>query len=154
MERLGDSLRGALRQAGAPDMGALTEITRAWPAAVGDGIARSAWPQRVGRDGTLHVATISSAWAFELGLLAEEIIGKLRAAVGKSAPASITFTPGPIPAPPAALAEVAVAPLSVDAETRRLAEELTAAMSDAELRETIARAAAASLARAASDRGF
>jgi hypothetical protein len=35
-----------------------------------------------------------------------------------------------------------------------LADELTAAMTDAELRETIARAAAASLAKAASSRHF
>jgi hypothetical protein len=47
-----------------------------------------------------------------------------------------------------------VAPLEVDDETRLLAEELTSGMSDAELRETIARAAAASLARAASSRHF
>ena len=36
----------------------------------------------------------------------------------------------------------------------RLAAELTSEMSDAELRATIARAAAASLARTASDRRF
>ena len=43
---------------------------------------------------------------------------------------------------------------AVDSATRALAVELTAEMGDAELRETIARAAAASLARAASDRHF
>jgi hypothetical protein len=42
----------------------------------------------------------------------------------------------------------------VDEPTRRLAAELTSEMSDGELRETIARAAAASLARAASNRRF
>jgi len=47
-----------------------------------------------------------------------------------------------------------VEPPEIDDATRLLAEELTAGMSDAELRETIARAAAASLARAASSRHF
>lgn len=155
MERLDGSVRGALRGAGVPDAGALAEVTRVWPSAVGDAIARAAWPQRISRDGTLLVATSSSAWAFELGLLADEILQKLAAAVGAGAPTALKFAPGPIPAPPAPLpAEAVPTPPAVDDETRRLASELTAAMSDEELRETIARAAAASLAKAASDRGF
>ena len=155
MERLDGSVRGALRGAGVPDAGALAEVTRVWPAAVGDAIARAAWPQRIARDGTLLVATSSSAWAFELGLLADEILAKLAAAVGDGAPGAVKFAPGPLPAPPAPLpAEALPTPPAVDDETRRLASELTAAMSDEELRETIARAAAASLAKAASDRGF
>ncbi len=101
MERLDGSVRGALRGAGVPDAGALAEVTRVWAAAVGDAIARAAWPQRIARDGTLLVATSSSAWAFELGLLADEILQKLALAVGKGAPAAIKFAPGPIPAPPA-----------------------------------------------------
>jgi len=153
MERLEGSLRGALRDVGVPDAGALAEITTCWPATVGDAIARAAWPQRIARDGTLHVATASSSWAFELGLLGEEILRKLTAAVGSSAPTSIRFSPGPIPAPPAP----AVAPTArpeIDPEARRLADELTVAMSDDEMRETIARAAAASLSRPTDDRGF
>ena len=62
MERLDGSVRGALRRAGVPDAGALAEVTRAWPEAVGDGIARAAWPQRLARDGTLHVTTVSATW--------------------------------------------------------------------------------------------
>jgi hypothetical protein len=42
----------------------------------------------------------------------------------------------------------------VDDETRLLAEQLTSEMGDADLRATIARAAAASLAKTASDRHF
>jgi len=45
-------------------------------------------------------------------------------------------------------------PPQIDDATRLLAEELTRAMTDEELRETIARAAAASLARAPADRRF
>jgi hypothetical protein len=121
---------------------------------VGDAIARAAWPQRISRDGTLQVATVSAAWAFELGLLAEQILGKLAETLGGSAPGAVKFAPGPVPAHGAPSVEPAPGPLEVDEPTRRLAEELTAGMSDSELRETIARAAAASLARAASNRRF
>ena len=61
-----------------PDAGALADVTRVWPEAVGDAIARAAWPQRIARDGTLLVAATSSSWAFELGLLGEEILAQAR----------------------------------------------------------------------------
>ena len=155
MERLEGSVRGALRGAGVPDAGALAGVVRVWPAAVGDAISRAAWPQRIARDGTLLVAASSATWAFELGLLADEILGKLAAAVGEGAPTAIRFSPGAVPSPPAPVGGAAVAvPPEIDDATRLLAAELTLAMTDDELRATIARAAAASLARAASDRDF
>jgi hypothetical protein len=155
MDRLDSSVRGALRSAGVPDAGTLAAVTEAWPAAVGDAIARSAWPQRIARDGTLLVATSSATWAFELGMLGDEILAKVAAAVGAGAPTAVRFAPGPIPAPPAASPEATAGPaVEVDDATRRLAAELTAGIGDTELRGTIARAAAASLARAASDRRF
>lgn len=153
MERLDGSVRGALRDAGVPDAGALAEVTERWPAAVGDAIARAAWPQRISRDGTLHVATASSSWAFELGLLGDEILRKLAGTVGQSAPTRIRFAPGPIPAAAAPVSRP-VAPVEIDPDARRLADELTAGIGDDELRETIARAAAASLSRPPDDRGF
>ena len=155
MERLEGAVRGALRGAGVPDAGALADVTRLWPEIVGDAIARASWPQRISRDGTLQVAAASSTWAFELGLLADQILGKLAAEIGTGAPTTIRFNPGPVPAPPAPLpAETPQQPLEIDADTRLLAEELTSAMTDAELRDTIARAAAASLAKAAYSRRF
>jgi hypothetical protein len=155
MERLGETLRGALRGAGVPDVGALADVTRAWPETVGDAIARAAWPQRIARDGTLLVAAASSTWAFELGLLGEDILTKLASAVGPGAPTAIRFSPGVVPAPPAPLAGgTAAEPPEIDDPTRLLADELTSAMTDDELRATIARAAAASLAKAAADRRF
>ena len=155
MERLDGAVRGALRGAGVPDAGALADVTRLWPAVVGDAIARASWPQRIARDGTLLVAAASSTWAFELGLLADQILAKLAAEIGSGAPTAIRFAPGPVPTPPAPLpSETPVEPPEIDDATRLLAEELTAGMSDADLRETIARAAAASLARAASSRHF
>ena len=68
MERIGEDVE---RQLGRFDGGgAMPRIVAAWPAAVGDEVARNAWPARVARDGTLHVHTSSSVWAFELGQLA------------------------------------------------------------------------------------
>ena len=103
MERLDGSVRRALRGVGVPDAGQVAELTAAWPAAVGDAIARAAWPQRVSRDGTLVVATSSSTWAFELGRMAPEILEKLREAVPGAAPTGLKFVPGPVPEPPAPL---------------------------------------------------
>ena len=44
----------------------LAELADRWPEAVGEAIARNAWPSRIARDGTLHVNTADSVWAFEL----------------------------------------------------------------------------------------
>ena len=85
----------------------------------------------------------------------EAALARLAAAVGEAAPTAITFRPGEVPAPPAPAAGAAVAERpAIAPATRLLAEELTCAMTDQDLRATIARAAAASLARDASDRGF
>ena len=55
----------------------MAELVERWPGAVGSQIARFAWPARIARDGTIHVATSDSVWAFELGQRAEEIGGRL-----------------------------------------------------------------------------
>ena len=152
MDRLGDEVRYALRGVGVPDAGALAEIVRVWPAVTGDAIARSAWPSRLSRDGTLHVATLSSTWAFELTSLAGELLERLRGALPDAAPSALRFAPGPLPAPAAETrADRVSSPPAVGPDERRLADELTASLSDAELRSTIARAAAASLARGAAE---
>jgi hypothetical protein len=155
MERLAGSVRQALAGVGVPDAGQLAEITRAWPATVGDPIARAAWPQRISRDGTLHVAVLSSTWAFELGRMAPEILAKLIEALPGSAPSALRFAPGPVPEPPAPLPEQQAHPVASPApEEVRAGAALAAGATDPELRETIGRAAAASLARARSARRF
>jgi hypothetical protein len=146
MERLDGSVRRALRSSGVPDAGLLAEVTRAWPHAVGAAIARAAWPQRLGRDGTLHVTTVSSTWAFELGRMEEEIRAKLAAGLGDAAPPALRFAPGPVPAPPAP--EEAPAPTPAPSpEEASAAASLAAGIEDPGLREAVRRAAAASLAR-------
>ena len=75
-ERIGDDVRRELARFG-PAAG-MTEIVRAWPGAMGDQIMRNAWPARLARDGKLHVATSSSAWAFELAQLESKLLARLR----------------------------------------------------------------------------
>ncbi|HEY7178250.1 MAG TPA: DUF721 domain-containing protein [Gaiella sp.] len=150
MERLDGSVRHALRTSGVPDAGLLAEIARAWPEAVGPAIARAAWPQRLGRDGTLHVTTVSSTWAFELGRMEEEVRAKLAESLG-AAPRTLRFATGPVPEPPAA-EEAAAEPRVPTDEEASVAAELAAAIEDPELREAVRRAAAAGLARGRGDR--
>ena len=147
---IGDDVRRELSRFG-PSAG-MAEVLAAWPAAVGEGIAHNAWPARIGRDGTLHVAVTSSAWAFELGTHAAEILGRLREALGAEAPAALRFTPGRVPEPEPD--EAAQAPTAVPRPTAaELAEaaEAAAAIEDPELRELVRRAAAASLATTRDD---
>ncbi len=153
MERIDDEVRRSLGTAGVPDAGVLADVVRAWPSAVGPAIARAAWPTRVGRDGTLHVATASATWAFELGHLADGIRSKLEAHLGEATPPVIRFAPGPLPAPgpPAEKGRAAPRPTEDD---DRLATAIASAVDDDALRELVRRAAAASLAGRRSGRSF
>ena len=148
MEPLGDDVRRELARFG-PQAG-LGEVVAAWPAAVGPGIAANAWPARIARDGTLHVATSSSAWAFELTQLEATVRTKLAARLEGDAPPAFRFAPGPLPEsggePVEASKRVVPRPSRAEVEAgQRIAGEIA----DSALRETVARAAAASLAAVA-----
>jgi hypothetical protein len=133
----------------------MAEVVTAWPGAVGEAIARNAWPARIGRDGTLHVHASSSAWAFELAQLESELLGRLREAVGDAAPPRLRFAVGNVPESlPATDADVRPAVPEPTEDEVGQAAELTAGIGDEELRKLVQRAAAASLARARSDRTF
>lgn len=151
MERIGREVERTLERTGGGAGLALAEITRVWPAAVGEAVSRQAWPARVGRDGTLHVTASSATWAFELDRLSGEIEERLSAALGNRAPTALRFKVGPIPEPgadptasPGAPSEGFPSSPETDAEAARAAS----AIDDPELRELVARAARASLARA------
>ena len=109
MDRLERQVRRELGRfgpvAGDTQHGDIVGIVRAWPAAVGETVARNAWPARFARDGTLHVNTASATWAFELGRLVTTILEQLRSELGESTPPALRFAPGPIPEPEPEAAE-------------------------------------------------
>ncbi|MBD0338427.1 MAG: DUF721 domain-containing protein [Thermoleophilia bacterium] len=151
IERLGDDVARELRRFG--PQGAMADVVGAWPVAVGEAIARNAWPARIARDGTLHVSTSSSAWSFELAQLAPELLARLGATLHESAPKALKFSPGPLPEAPAQGGGTAPDPLpDPTPEERALASAISSEIEDEELRKLVARAAAASLAQQRSDR--
>ncbi|MBA3736403.1 MAG: DUF721 domain-containing protein [Actinobacteria bacterium] len=149
MERVGDRVAKELRRFG-PASG-MAPVVELWVATVGAEIARNAWPARLARDGTLHVHTQDSIWAFELTSRAEEIRGRL----GASAPRRLAFAPGPLPEPAEdSLEGVGQRPPPPSLEHVAKAESLTREIRDEELRKVVAKAAAASLSRHDNDRSF
>ncbi|MFL6006636.1 MAG: DciA family protein [Gaiellaceae bacterium] len=149
LERLADAVRGELSRFGT--QAEIGRIADAWPVAVGEQIARNAWPARIARDGTLHVSTSSSAWAFELTQLEAAIREKL----GELAPPKLRFAPGPLPEPPTNAEDVSSANAPEPSAADRVrASELAAGIADEKLRNLVARAAAASLAGSRSRRSI
>src|SRR4029453_10916986 len=86
---------GVLGRLGPP--GAISTVVAVWPEAVGPAIAANAWPARIARDGTLHVSTGSSAWAFELTQLEETVRTRLRERLGDATPKRIRLAGGHLP---------------------------------------------------------
>ena len=154
MERLARSLGVELGRLGPADGADLAAIVAAWPDAVGAENARRAWPARIGRDGTLHVHTADAVWAHQLTMLGPQILSSLHERVAGSAPTAIRFAAGPLPAPTDL--EQTQRPRPAEPTARDVAEaaELTTSLADGELRDLVARAAAASLAKARSGRRF
>jgi hypothetical protein len=142
LQRIGDDLKRELARFG-PQAG-MPELVDRWPAAVGETIARFAWPARIARDGTLHVHTADSTWAFELGHRSAEIAQRVGVA-------KIRFAPGPLPEPSQERLETAVVPT---AEDDARAAEIAAPIDDENLRESVQKAVRLSLARSRFDRPF
>lgn len=67
---------GAALEGAAPAT-ALAAVQRAWPAAVGEAIAREATPVAE-RSGVVTVACRSATWAEELDLLGDQILARIR----------------------------------------------------------------------------
>ena len=149
MERIGDAVRSELGRFGTT--GAMADLVALWPGAVGDAMAANAWPARLSRDGTLHVNTSSSAWAFELGQLESDIRGRL----GEQAPAKLRFAPGPLPETAPSVSETRrEPPPEPSSEDAAQARGWAAAIDSEELRKTVEKAARASLASTSDDRSF
>jgi hypothetical protein len=151
MERIGGDVRRELDRFGSA--GAIADIVSAWPGAVGETIAINAWPARLARDGTLHVAAASSAWAFELQQLESEVAASLREVLGAGSPARLRFAPGPLPELSAPVWEGPPAPpLEPTLAQAREAHALAAEIESEDLRKSVEKAARASLARCSADR--
>ena len=144
---IGDEVRRELGRFG--PAGKMGEIVSAWPQAVGPGIAANAWPARVSRDGTLHVNTASSTWAFELAQLSESVLARLRGLLGEDSPAALRFAAGPLPELGEEVEtlrdETVPKPTATQIEE---AERIAAPIEDPALREAVGRAVSASLAAA------
>jgi hypothetical protein len=113
---------------------------------VGTVIARNAWPARIGRDGTLHVNTADSVWAFELGQRAAEIAARLEVP-------ALRFVPGPLPRPESDEAKESRPPLQeASPEQASAAAAIAAPIADEKLRETVQKAVLSGLRRQATGR--
>ena len=143
MEPVGDQIRAELSRVGA-DSAAAGDAVTAWAAAVGEEIARNAWPARTQPDGTLVVHVRDAIWGFELtqraGEISERLPGRPR----------LKFTPGPLP--DTTPEPTTAPPVEASSEHAREAADLTADIVDPNLRESVAKAIKAALARAPHDR--
>ena len=120
----------------------MAELVEQWPEAVGEAIARNAWPARIARDGTVHVNTADSVWAFELGQNAAEIAGKLGAR-------KVRFAAGPLPE---AVEEAhAAAPVRASPQDEERARAIASSIDDEKLRESVQKAVSLSLAMGRED---
>jgi hypothetical protein len=140
MDPLGPDIRSELARYG-PQAG-MAELVERWPEVVGEAIARNAWPARIARDGTVHINTADSVWAFELGHKAAEIAGKL--GVEK-----LRFAAGPLPE---ADEDAHVSPpVETSPEDEERARAIASSISDPNLRESVQKAVSLSLARGRED---
>jgi hypothetical protein len=119
----------------------MAELVERWPSAVGPVIARNAWPARIARDGTVHVHTADSVWAFELGQRASEIAEKLGAA-------AVRFAPGPLPEPDE---EPVERPVETTPEDDERARAIASSITDRKLRESVQKAVSFGLVRGRDD---
>jgi hypothetical protein len=142
VEPVGEQIRAELSRVGA-DSGAGDAVT-AWPSAVGEEIARNAWPARTQPDGTLVVHVRDAIWGFELTQRAAEISGRLP---GRP---RLRFTPGPLP--DTGLEPPAAPPVQASPAHEREAAALAAGIEDPQLRESVAKVIKIALARSSHDR--
>ena len=144
IDKIGEQVRSELSRVGA-DSGAGDAVT-AWSAAVGDEIARNAWPARTQPDGTLVVHVRDAIWGFELTQRAAEISERLP---GRP---RLRFTPGPLPE--TTLEPPPERPAEASPEQAREAAAITAEIVDPDLRESVAKVIKAALVRPPHDRSI
>jgi hypothetical protein len=139
LDPLAEEIRSELARFG-PQAG-MAELVEKWPDAVGPAIARNAWPARIAKDGTIHVNTADSVWAYELGQRGAEIAAALGVPKAR-------FAPGPLPE---ASEEAAPLPLDVTPEDAERARAIASSIEDENLRKSVQKAVSFSLARGRAD---
>lgn len=135
-----DLLPGGLGSIG----GDLGRVVGAWPAIVGDKLARVTTPSRL-REGVLHVRCASASWAQALLGTELQVMDRIAAQLGEGLVVRLTARAGG----PAPRVEVnpAPAPLpDLTADQHAAMDDLVATISDPELRARM-RAAASATAR-------
>jgi predicted nucleic acid-binding Zn ribbon protein len=84
----GEAFR-VVRERAAPKTG-LAAVQAAWTAALGERLAEVATPVSE-RAGTLTVECVDGVWAHELDLMQEQLLERLREALGERAPETLKF---------------------------------------------------------------
>jgi predicted nucleic acid-binding Zn ribbon protein len=79
----------AARDRAAPRTG-LAAVQAAWGDVVGEGVAKVATPVSE-RAGTVTVECVDSVWAQELDLMQDQLLARLRDALGELAPSALRF---------------------------------------------------------------
>jgi hypothetical protein len=148
LEALSDVIGGALPESAgrAADVAA---IARRWPEAVGEAIAREAWPARLTPDGELVVHASAAVWASELTQLARQLQGRLEA-VGIVPAPRLRFTVGAVPR--RRLPDHEKGPKTAPPPDPR-ADRWTESIRDPELREAVSTAARSWLERSRRESG-
>ena len=120
-------------------------IAAEWPAIVGEAVAASSWPQRLGRDGTLRVC-VSGPVAVELQHLEPQILERIAAFYGYRAVTRIAYVnSAPSPRPPR-VSERRTPP-KIDSESAARVETAVDSTRDHRLRSALAALGQAVLAR-------
>ena len=122
----------------------MAAIARRWPEAVGEAIAREAWPARLTPDGELVVHCERLGLGVASSPTSNATCERRLEAVGIVPAPRLRFTVGPVPRRPDPEAATRVA---ADPPADPRADRWTSAIRDPELRETVSRAARSWLAR-------
>ncbi|MGE0027049.1 MAG: DciA family protein [Thermoleophilia bacterium] len=135
------------RRSGGPPAGAAGAVAEAWRAVVGAAVADHTAPLRRSRAGVLTVACSSAAWAQELTMRRDELVGLLARAAPDAGVTGLRFSvadhvpaaePPPPPPPPAPVP---------GARERAFGDGAAEGIADPAVRDLVARAAAAAEAR-------
>lgn len=119
-------------------------IAAEWPAIVGEAVAESSWPERLGRDGTLRVC-VTGPVAVELQHLEPQILERIAAYYGYRAVTRIAYVNrAPPPQPPGRERR---ASRKFDSESAQRVESATRSTRDRGLRTALAALGRAVLAR-------